>query len=358
MSVQAIYKLIIYALWAIAIGVGVMLVPHIRYHLDLKEQMRYATEYAEHTIEDPIMQYDSVVGWKHIPGKEAFIRSAYPGMDLTFKINESGFRDSHTGALPDKGERKRILGVGDSFTFGQVDFEDSWPALLDASMPEAQVINMGANGYGVDQMYLWYREDGQKLDADLVVLAVIADDLTRAFLYKWLSGYGRPRFVLNGDKLELKNVPVPKPLKKGSKNAHPLDSEDNSDLTAGMAIPPKGKEDTYLPFKIIEQFDSLVKENGSEFLLVFMPMYADLDFERWFRKGLERFTSARKIDYLDLTQIFREKLGYNKRTIIDRYVLNLFDPIDPGILLPDGHYNKKGNQLVAEAVQEWTRSRG
>jgi lysophospholipase L1-like esterase len=57
--------------------------------------------------------------------------------------------------------KRRIAVVGDSFTFGlEVRYEDTWPYQLERALgPEFRVLNLGVDGYGVDQAFLRYRRD-------------------------------------------------------------------------------------------------------------------------------------------------------------------------------------------------------
>jgi len=65
----------------------------------------------------------------------------------------------------------------------------------------------------VDQVYLWYKRDGQVLDHDLQVFAVIQDDFRRMQVRNYTSGggqYAKPVLTLKGDSLRVGNMPVPR----------------------------------------------------------------------------------------------------------------------------------------------------
>ena len=104
----------------------------------------------------------------------------------------------------------RILGVGDSFTYGEaVRDEETFCAVLDRLIPEATVLNFGVHGYGVDQMLLRLRRDAMRYQPDIVVVGVFFPDADRNLLS--FRDYAKPRFHLAGGQLELTNVPVPTP---------------------------------------------------------------------------------------------------------------------------------------------------
>ncbi len=75
-------------------------------------------------------------------------------------------------------------------------------------MPPLQTVNMGQGGYGVDQDYLWYKRDGVKLDANMLVFAVIAQDFFRMASDNFI-GYGKPVLRARDGALVTENVPVP-----------------------------------------------------------------------------------------------------------------------------------------------------
>lgn len=117
-----------------------------------------------------------------------------PGQELTdrvrrdlpakIRINNLGFRGR------DLDERKpegafRLLCLGDSYTFGDhVDGDQTWPARLEESLRarrrdlDVEVINAGANGFGIlDELEFWRRK-GIRLDPDVVVLTFSPNDIS------------------------------------------------------------------------------------------------------------------------------------------------------------------------------------
>lgn len=65
--------------------------------------------------------------------------------DLTYRMNNLGFRGPR--AEIEKDERERIAFIGDSFTFGWgVEEEDSWLGMLRRAHPEKELLNLGRGG--------------------------------------------------------------------------------------------------------------------------------------------------------------------------------------------------------------------
>lgn len=110
----------------------------------------------------------------------------------------------------------RVALVGDSHTFSMDGpFEDSWGRQLEARLgPDAQVLNFGVDGYGVDQAYLRYRRDVRQWQPDIVLFGLVQHDLVRTvavypFLsFNWDYPFEKPRFEIDGGDLRLINTPL------------------------------------------------------------------------------------------------------------------------------------------------------
>ena len=151
-------------------------------------------------------QYDAELGWVSRPGFS--VPDMYgPGAGL--HIDARGFR---TGGKGDShGARSGPLAVcsGDSFTFSPGVADDrTWCALLESLAPGLTTVNMGQTGYGVDQVYLWYKRDGAKLAHDVQLFAYISDDFRR-MQHDKVFGFAKPMLEIRNDSLVATNTPVP-----------------------------------------------------------------------------------------------------------------------------------------------------
>jgi hypothetical protein len=151
-------------------------------------------------------QYDPLLGWSNRPGVS--VPNLYgPGKNLT--INAEGFRGTEPVAVAIPPERVRVICSGDSFTLGYGESDEaSWCARLAQIDPRLETVNMGQGGYGVDQAYLWYARDGARLEHDVLIFALIADDLERMRGAEF-QGYGKPLLRVRNGALVTENVPVP-----------------------------------------------------------------------------------------------------------------------------------------------------
>jgi len=152
------------------------------------------------------MQFDADLGWSHRP--DVHVEDLY-GEKTRFTTNSQGFRagENFDKAIP--AGKYRMVALGDSFTMGiGVGDDGTFPAQMQALCPVLQTVNMGQGGYGVDQDYLWYKRDGVKLDANMLLFAVIAPDFYRMTGDSFI-GYGKPVLRVRNDALVIENVPVP-----------------------------------------------------------------------------------------------------------------------------------------------------
>jgi hypothetical protein len=151
--------------------------------------------------------YDTLLGW--IARREFSDRNLY-GTGISLRTNKQGFRNDHEITRRVPAGRIRVICSGDSFTLGWgVDDAHAWCMQLERMHPVIEAVNMGQSGYGVDQAYLWYKRDGQPLDHDAHVFAVIDQDFYRMMDGTYL-GHGKPALSVESDTVRVDNVPVPR----------------------------------------------------------------------------------------------------------------------------------------------------
>jgi hypothetical protein len=146
--------------------------------------------------------YDSLLGWASTPN---LALPDYYGPGRALHTDSAGRR--WTGE-PRAGSLRRVVCVGDSFTFGHgVGDRDTWCERLTAGDSAAESVNLGQVGFGVDQAYLWYRRDGRPLQPEVVLFAFVKADFNRMKAREFLS-IPKPRLALRGDSLVAIDVPV------------------------------------------------------------------------------------------------------------------------------------------------------
>ena len=165
-----------------------------------------------------IFEYHPTIGYRFVPGVRTRLERPDGGGYL-IRANEQGFRSDHEFVNSKPSGERRVLLFGDSFTAGDgVSNGKRFGDILERGVSGGQVYNFGLPGTGTDQHYLVYREFAQGIDHDLVVIAVLAENIRRvAARYRFFTDdkgervcFAKPYFALEEDRPELHGVPVPK----------------------------------------------------------------------------------------------------------------------------------------------------
>lgn len=296
-------------------------------------------------------QYDPELGWIVLPN--LYIEDMY-GDGIFLRTNAQHFRHANEVEKNTPKGKVRIVCSGDSFTFGYgVDNDHTWCSLLAAKNERLEAINIGQNGYGIGQSFLFYNRIQEELDHQVHVFTFITDDFRRAATDRFL-GYPKPMLALRDGNLIVENTPVPKRLFYSPHlivAAETLNELRLVDLTRRLvgstgrsASAPKQYEidvaqTRKIVIKVFQELQQISETNRSQIVLVYLPAgewdYRSQDpvTESW-RKFLE--SEARKHEWLfldlvtDFSQLDENSIG------------NLYD----------GHYSVSGNKYVAERLYE------
>jgi hypothetical protein len=308
----------------------------------------------------PITQYDTLLGWTNRPGLR---RPDHFGPGKHLRINALGFRGPDL-ALEKPPGRLRVVCSGDSFAFGSgVGDADTWCAQLATHHPAIEPVNMGQQGYGVDQAYLWFRRDGVPLKPDLHLFTFIWDDFTRMQVTR-TYGFGKPILELDGSELRVGNVPVPPTGFKFPRLArfgrevwaalHGLRAYDLAQsFRERMAGPagiqaPRDSATWEIASRMIAELADTHARNGSVFVVVHLAERLHVpgsddrapNADEW-RRRLRNSAERLGIHYLDLTANL-EQLPPDSQVV-------LFIPDDP-------HYSEDGNRWAAAQLYAYLRS--
>ena len=164
-----------------------------------------------------IFQYHPTYGFQFIPGVKA--RIPHEGGGYLVRANAAGFRSDREFETSRTPGRRRVLLFGDSYTAGDgVSNGARYGDLLEKYVRDLEVYNYGLPGTGTDQHYLVYADVAPRIEHDLVIIAVLVENIRRVVahyrVFENAAGeqvaLAKPYFSLDdGERLVLHNVPVP-----------------------------------------------------------------------------------------------------------------------------------------------------
>jgi lysophospholipase L1-like esterase len=361
-------------------------------------------------------EHDPLLGWRNIPNTDRIrIIKAKGNNKIHYQINSRGIRGPEY-SYEKSGNEYRVLLLGDSYTEGYVvEFDNLFSEIMKATLNNNknnmyfQVINSGTSGWSTDQELLFFQNEGKKYRPDLTILMFFQNDLAYNNQPKDFGMYYKPLFKEMNGKLELTNVPVPKPDKIIINNqladdeisifkklrlwlhkrsylyAAVKERIQNTYFLNALAIKlnlkkrPR-KEDELLPreFNVWKKkYNKTVRESwhiteamliklkedtalaGSRLLVVLVPHEASIYPEMWETiKNNYGFSD----EHWDVGQVSLELEDICKRNDIDfldptglfrskakelqRDTIRLYDPINE-------HWNNEGNKFVGELLADY-----
>ncbi len=213
--------------------------------------------------------YSPSKGWFSKPN----LRNKSPWNGKHLNTNAKGFRGRKEFNYNNPSDKKRIIILGDSFTFGEeVSDNETYSYFLQQRFPNTEVINMGIHGYGHDQMLILLKEEGIKYKPDIVILGFLTEDMSRNILN--FRDFAKPKYVLKNNELKLTNSPVPSPeklLRWDWLRPRLLDIWSYTTYTLMKNNGDKLKKEKQITKYILKDFAETVTSIGATPLFVYLP---------------------------------------------------------------------------------------
>lgn len=344
-------------------------------------------------------EYDSYLGWtpkKNYSVKTYALQGRHPLITITH--NSRGFRMNHEVNT----SKETIILTGDSFTYGiWADDKKIMSTLLNNFLGEEyEVINLGVEGYGIDQSLLRYLLQGSIYNPHVTIHIFFPNDFSNIASN---IEYGKPKpfFVVNPKNNELflhKISPEADTFMKLKKTTrehkynlferyvrehshfYTLYKNNLPHLISFLHSPRKVpyvtpsnegemwsieqnysqimNDSLYVNNLLILEYSKRVKKMNGEFILVILPSklaidkkaqkakvveYSNLtpDFFDWDKpyRILEAFAQQNNISVINLYPVFKKEFQENNK---DMYA-------------EDGHLNDHGHELVAQEIYKKLR---
>lgn len=307
---------------------------------------------------DPRFVYDEHAGWRNAPNIDAT-----PEHHGRIRTNSHGMRNHEEFSVERTPGKRRLLIVGDSYSFGHgVSNEETYAYRLAELLPDWEVMNLAVSATGTDQNYLMYEHHGKRFKPDVVLLGFYVLDYNRN-TYSFRD-YAKPMFVPQDDgSLRLTNVPVPAPealieqYRSGAKRiggwhySYLLASFQQALSNAAKRDRTPGSLGRRTLSGIMEMFAASVRTNGAIPVWVNFPIKDILNEEESKYRVISDFSAAEAtrlgMPVLDLEPVYRDYLGKHPD------VKTLWRPDDIG-----GHMNADGNLVTAMAIRDLLQSAG
>jgi len=168
----------------------------------------FALEGASRMLSRSLYVYDETLGYTLKPN--ALHTHKSDEFNVVYRINKLGYRGKTYKKIKPPGMFRIVL-IGDSHGFGWGIDEDKniFATILDQRLSGVELINLSVPGYGTDQEFLRLKKEGLEYQPDLVILQITENDFTE-IMSPLMYEKPKPFFILNNEKLILKNIPVKK----------------------------------------------------------------------------------------------------------------------------------------------------
>lgn len=365
----------------------------------------------------PFTNYpDEKVGHVAKPGFRGRATNMFGEFDTALSINREGFRDTdHPLVKPPN--TVRIAFLGDSFTFAeQVEEPECFVRRTETRLneklrarenpvPRVECMNFGIGGYEIQQYVLCYEAYVRKYRPDLVVVAFYVDnDLLGDAFYLLEDGFGRPFFRLTNGTLE--EVPAnpallrqnfqkkvrrlhvhwyqsihlynkqklffwglrqSRRLRQAQQQKLPLQElwkeggYKNYRYYAVGTNDPVVAEADEISRLLLKRLEADVEQDGGRLCGVMLPAHENLWPERWperlkFLPGLKDVPMDFERPYQQL-RAFLPRLEANGDLLDTRPALREADQRAPIFFRRDSHYNRNGQEAVAQALAAWLETK-
>jgi hypothetical protein len=341
------------------------------YHLPVKRVASAVQRYQQ--AADTMIVYDPALGWRPRSNTQN-AQSIHNAAGLRVEAADRIVKPASTPGI------YRIALFGDSFVYGsEVTYPDTWAfgvaRRLEARGEAVEVLNFGVPGYGTDQAYLRWMQEGTAYSPDLVIFGLQLENMHRNVnlvrpLYIPVVDlpFSKPRFVERQGQWRLINQPAVPPERladvlqqfdrwewhEEERFYKPAQYEAlwwlHSRLL-GVTVPtlleragsiPREDELTAekqeLTFRILSDFARSVEERGARFLVVHLPTRSDL----------QTLISTGELPLPEFLERVRMRFG-----LVDPatdLVRRSTEVSLPALFNPGGHYTAPGNAVVADRL--------
>ena len=235
--------------------------------------------------------------------------------------------------------KPKILFYGDSFVKGSSDAEYQIPKYLDERIADWDVLDLGVDGYGTDQVYMMFQETHREVDDPVIIFGILTTDIDRMLLT--FRAMPKPRFEIDadGDLIEV-GTPITDTKAEFTRKHPPRLFYALNFLCGRLVSWGPTREDRQktkeLAAKVIEELVTTTRERQVRLVVVlFYPKWG-LQITDWREEFLKQAFRNHDIEIVDTkVELLRDASG---------------DVTIDSVYADDGHHNNLGNQMIAEGI--------
>ena len=284
-----------------------------------------------------------------------------------FKLNSMGFKDKEFGSKKDS--IYRIVGIGDSFAFGVVPYQNNYLTLLEENLKKQkkniEVLNMGISSIGPLAYWSILEREGLALKPDMVVVSFfIGNDIKENIFTrrnKMVSYSYLASLVFYLGKLKKLDDTIYMPNQIYCDTCQTTNRETyietqkfwGSIYWKDDEMVEKGIEGAAFYFSKIKQ---VCDRNNIKLVVLLLPNHTQIN-AKIRSEVISRDEKRRKLSDWDDTQ--PNRLWTQKLDELNIVYLDLYDtfnnmPKDTVLYKPnDTHWNIRGNRLAADAISRY-----
>jgi lysophospholipase L1-like esterase len=270
-----------------------------------------------------------------------FVSTEVEGLPYRVVTNSQGLRNVQNLSLPKQSNLKRILAVGDSFTFGSfVNNQDTYPALLEYELrknnSKVEVINAGIAGYTLEDELSYLEEKGLKLESDLIILQVYQNDVA--------DYQPQTRQVFSRKAHEVSSHNYLYQIAKNSAFLTYIQKKRAESQTQRYREESAKRKEPNLDFELakylkdLKRLENIVYNKNLKVIVLLIPSYDQIiDKTGYFPQFNIKESLGGRLFVVDFYPIFKEVNNPEKL-----------------YLLPEnGHLSRYGNQVVVETLKDY-----
>ena len=279
-------------------------------------------------------------------------------LDVWVKTNSQGLRSDVEHQWEKPPGHIRILGLGDSFTFGWgVSMEESFLTRLEGILHQStgspiETINAGVPGWNLNHYYVYLNEIGIRYSPDVIVLSYFINDVPESIQetippntqhqmgWEHQGGLLRSSYLFNFVKSLSNNIRRKNRFKRIDHLSKLEARWKEMAKAGGQLIIDSGQEQTRTSSQIIKtlfkKIQSIANQHNSGLIIMLIPDVAQLHHPEMqhINRVLASITEELKIPFTDMTPVFES--SSNPQSFY-------FWP-------KDWHTNALGHEKMAEAL--------